>query len=520
MITKYEMLPNEHWWGGTTIHAYCPLTKNSDYHKDFTFDPENQTSPFFVSDFGRYIWSDEPFKVDIENGVFTFEGGEVTLTQAGDSLKEAFLDAARKHFPSDGVKLQSKFFTTAQYNTWMEFTYYPTQEGVLKYAREWVKRGFKPGVFMIDEGWHQHTAYGNWEFDFARFPNPKEMVDELHQLGYSVMLWVVPFVTPVGPKYVRSLRPLVGTDPEMAKHVYLRTANGEVALTKWWNGASAILDMREPYNQKYLDDQLQHLIKDYGIDGFKFDGGCVRHFASDNIINGELPEGHDPYACNVAWNEFGRRYPFHEYKDTYNGGGKNVIERLHDRKHSWTDNGINEIIPCAIVNGLLGNPFTCPDMVGGGEWSNRFTPGFQTDEELFVRMAQASALFPMIQFSWAPWLALKEENVLLCKKAAELHVAIADDLMKIVEESEKTGEPVLRSLEYYDPHKGYAEVEDEFLLGEKFLSAPIVTPNTYERKVFFPKGRWMDEDGNIFEGNTEAVLKAPIEKLLWFKNIA
>lgn len=168
---------------------------------------------------------------------------------------------------------------------------------------------------------------------------------------------------------------------------------------------------------------------------------------------------------------------------------------------------------------MIGHPFTCPDMIGGGEWTTKFLPGFQVDEELFVRMAQCSALFPMMQFSWAPWQALSEDNVLLCKKAQDLHLSLADDILKLVKESEKSGEPVLRSLEYNDPHQGYAEIEDEFMLGNLFLSAPVVTPNTYARKVTFPKGRWMDEDGNIFEGRTEQVLEAPIEKLLWFRNV-
>jgi len=50
MITKVLMLPDEHWWGGTTIHQYCPLTKDSQYHQDFRVSCENQTSTFFVSE--------------------------------------------------------------------------------------------------------------------------------------------------------------------------------------------------------------------------------------------------------------------------------------------------------------------------------------------------------------------------------------------------------------------------------------------------------------------------------------
>jgi alpha-glucosidase len=42
--------------------------------------------------------------------------------------------------------------------------------------------------------WTKH--WGNFEFDPSSFPNPKEMVDELHAKGFKVMVWVSPFISP------------------------------------------------------------------------------------------------------------------------------------------------------------------------------------------------------------------------------------------------------------------------------------------------------------------------------------
>jgi hypothetical protein len=61
-----------------------------------------------------------------------------------------------------------------------------------------------------------------WDFDRAGFPDPGEMVKQLNAWGFTVLLWVVPYVSIDGPDYERSLRPLKGTDPESAKHLYLR----------------------------------------------------------------------------------------------------------------------------------------------------------------------------------------------------------------------------------------------------------------------------------------------------------
>jgi len=517
MIKTVKILPGEHWWGGTTIHAFCPITDKSEYHQDFRISAGNQTMPGFISSLGRYIWIDGLFRVDVENGEFVFDCKGLELDESGSCLKDAFKNAQKKHFPCDKVELKEEFFTAPQYNCWIQFAYYPTQDGVLKYAREIVDNGYEPGVFIIDEGWHVHTDYGHWDFDFARFPEPKKMVDELHEMGFKVMLWVTPFVSPNGPRYFRSINPLVGTDPEAAKHLYKRNDKGEVAVIKWWNGYSAILDMTNNYDVDFLDKQLCYLIDEYGVDGFKFDGGATNQYTNSNIINGKYDETSDEEKSNRAWNEFGRRYPFHEYKDTYNGGGKNCIQRLHDRDHSWTNNGINELIPCAILCGLIGHPFICPDMIGGGEWRNRYTPGFEVDEELFVRMAQCSALFPMMQFSWAPWEALSEEYAKYCLDAAKLHLEFADELLALVKSAEQTGEPIIRSLDWAEPHKGYEAIVDEFLLGDDILVAPVVTKNTYKRDVVFPCGIWTDGEGNTFEGDRTYSLNAPIDKLLYFR---
>ena len=519
MIFRLKIKDDEYFWGGSTIHKICPLTQKSEYHADFRRLARNQTASLFISNLGRFVFSPEPFRVDVSDGEMILEGENIVLNEESSCLRDAYRLAQKLYFPCDKVKLQKEFFTAPQYNSWIQFAYYPTQEGVLKYAHDIIDNGYEPGIFIIDEGWTQHTAYGNWEFDFSRFLDPKKMVSELHSLGFKVMLWVVPFVCTNGPQYVRSLHPYIGTDPEMAKHIYKRTESGDVAVVKWWNGTSAILDMTNEWDEKFLETQLRHLIDDYGVDGFKFDGGALHHYCSSEVINGEYEKSHTAAQMNRAWNEFGRRFPFHEYKDTFFGGGKNCIQRLHDRDHRWENNGIDDIIPCAVTCGLIGHPFVCPDMVGGGEWRNRFTPGFETDEELFVRMAQCSALFPMIQFSWAPWEALSEESAKLCLEAAKLHSKMSGEILKLVEEAEISGEPIIRTLEYNNPHKGYKDIDDEYMVGEDILVAPVITKGTRERKVTFPEGEWCDEDGNIFEGDNAYTLKAPLEKLLWFRRI-
>ncbi len=521
MKFSVKFLENEHFWGGPTVYGTeMPIKSGSDYCRDNREDPGNQFMPLFISDMGRYIRSDDTFKAWVDGDTLNFEGdGKFELWEDGKCLRDAYLAAMEAHFPFDdsrkkGKKLPRKFFSTAQYNTWMEFTYDPTQAGVLDYAHSIIENGFEPGILIIDEGWH--TRYGLWEFDFAKFPAPKAMIDELHSLGFTVMLWVTPLVTADGQQFVMRTKDYLTADWDKN---FLRNAENEPAIVDWWNGYSAILDLRKEDDRKYFGERLDRLMKEYGVDGFKFDGGSYAMYRPENMINGTPREDHDPKELNIAWNEFGAQYEYHEYKDTFMGGGKSTIQRLCDRGHRWDDDGINTLLPCAIMQGLMGHPFICPDMIGGGSWSHNIIPGFKVDEELFIRMAQASSLFPMMQFSWAPWRVLSSESLEIIKKSAFLHKNMSAEIISLIEETEKTGEPILRSLEYNHPHSGYAEITDEFMLGRDILVCPIVTKGTFSKNIIFPEGRWLDAEGNVYEGGTSHLVDTPIDKLAWFRRV-
>ena len=521
MISRFKILPDEYFWGGATVFGTdMPITIGSSYCRDFRVNPRNQMMPLFLSSKGRYLWSDTTFKVWVEEDCLCFDGGEFELWEKGNCLRDAYLAAMEAHFPFEdtrrkGKKLPREFFRTAQYNSWMEFTYEPTQEGILRYAHAILDNGFAPGILIIDEGWHQH--YGQWQFDSNKFPDPKTMVDELHSLGFTVMLWVTPLITADGREFITATRP--DFNPKDWDKLFLRTRDGRPALVDWWNGVSAILDLRKECDKEYFGSRLQRLMNDYGIDGFKFDGGSYVMYHPSSLQNGEPREDHDPEALNRAWNEFGASFTYHEYKDTFKGGGKATVQRLCDRNHSWDNDGLNTLLPCAILQGLMGHPFICPDMIGGGEWTYNEMPNFIVDEELFIRMAQASALFPMMQFSWAPWRVLSPAANKIVADAAALHREMSEEIIALVNDAEKTGEPILRNLEYVFPHKGYAAITDEFMLGKDVLVCPVITKGTRSKTVIFPEGTWQGSDGKIYKGASSQEINTPLDSLVWFRKI-
>ena len=512
MIYSIEILKGECFFGGSVKDSLkMPFDSNSDFSCDLRTDGiSNQTMPILLSTKGRYIWSEEPFKFTFKNGKIIIEGNSVSVNESGETLKDAYKAAMEAHFPFDGRHLCETFFKKEQFNSWMQFMYNPTQEGILSYANKIIENGYEPGILIIDEGWQ--IDYGTWKFDPYKFPDPQKMCKELHGLGFRIMLWVVPYVSCSGYYYQEYTRFHPDSD-----NLFLRNDNGEISIVNWWNGNTAMLDFTKECDCRFLQKQLDELIDNFGIDGFKFDGGTYYSYSDMSVINGKHSPDITPDMRNNAWNDFGRKYEYHEYKDSYRQAGKNMIQRLCDRYHSWGDEGISSIVISSAVQGLLGTPFICPDMIGGGEWSSfKFELNSVVDEELFVRMAQSSAFLPMMQFSLAPWEVLNEENQKSVLKVARLHRSLSDYILKLVKASEKSGEPIVRHLAYDYPDEGFEYCNDCFMLGERYLVAPVLTKGVTERTLVLPKGKWRYVSGQIFDGG-KVTVSAELDTLPYFE---
>ena len=524
MQLTINIYDDEYWWGTTSaLGTKMPFSKETELVIDLnTSAAYNQIMPLLVSSKGRYIWSENPFCATFSKGTIALDGTDIIINNDGKNLKEAYLNACNQYFPFDNAQLPDEFFTTAQYNGWMQFTYNPTQDAVLEYAHGIIDNGFEPGILIIDEGWH--LPYGTWEFDKIKFPDPEAMVRELHLLGFKVMLWVCPFVRIDGEQYVKSM--FYGAEfceTKLSQDLYLRTNNEPwytPSIVQWWNGFSAILDFTNETDRTFLKTQLDSLVSNYGIDGFKFDGGAWYHYSNLNCRNGFVLDEEKKYLRNIAWNEFGRKYRYHEYKDSYKCGGKCSISRLCDKSHSWTQNGINTLIPNSLIQGLIGHPFICPDMIGGGSWSMFLKDDFVFDEELFVRMAQVSAYMPMMQFSLAPWQFLNKENLGYCLDAANKHKEISKEILELVNYSRYFGEPIIRHLAYEFPDQNYETTDDCFMFGSNTLVAPVILKGATYKTVKLPKGfSWEYIDGTIYNGGTTVTVNAPLSTLPVFKKI-
>ncbi|WP_449462623.1 glycoside hydrolase family 31 protein [Tardisphaera miroshnichenkoae] len=410
----------------------------------------------------------------------------------GDSVKELYYEFVGE--VGKPVSSPAPFLLSHPiYSTWAEYKQGVDQEKVLSYARGVLQRGFPVGTLEIDDKWEAH--YGDFTFDAKKFPDPLAMVRGLHDMGFSVTLWVYPFINLDSPNYELA-----------ASQGWLVLDGGSPLKVRWWNGDAGLIDVTNPRAREWFKGKLLSLQRDYGFDGFKFDAGDAGFFKEGSRTFGGVKPSQftDAYMEFIA-ESFGQTA---ETRVSTFSQRLGLLTRLGDKDSRWgLDNGLASIITSTLTYSVLGYPFVMPDMIGGNEYR-----GERCDQELFARWVEASAPMPSIQFSIIPW-RYDEKTTEIAKRYAWLHVALSKYTLRLVKEQTlKDGTPLIRSL-FFD-YDGFFDVADEFTLGEGLLFAPVVEKGATSREVTLPQGTWVDLwDGQEIQGPSKVRCDAPIYKL-------
>ncbi|MCK0147221.1 glycoside hydrolase family 31 protein [Arenibacter sp. F26102] len=510
---EIAILQDEYWWGGlSAIGHNTPYDSETIESHDLWGDNKgNQAQPLLLSSKGRYVWSESPIKYVFDKGKITVttRSGEIQSGSAGENLRDAYNFAVSNFFPPNGKTPEKLLFTKPQYNTWIELIYNQNEDDILKYAQAIIDKGYPPGVLMIDDNWQE--SYGTWEFSPRRFKDPKGMIKKLHGMGFKVMLWVCPFVS-ADTEIFRHLAKegMLLLDADRTQEVLWANTENKAAIIRWWNGASACLDLSNPRTQDWFEQRLKFLMDEYGVDGFKFDAGDA-DFYTDDIIS-FVPEI-NPNDHTTYFAKLGLQFPLNEYRASWKMAGLPLAQRLRDKNHSWND--LEKLIPDLMSQSLMGYAYTCPDMIGGGEHQS-FENSTTIDQELVVRSAQVHALMPMMQFSVAPWRVLSEENNQLCLEASLLHAKMGSLIQELAEEASRTGEPIVKPMALAYPNSGYETIKDQFMLGDHILVTPVIKKGERKRKVVLPKGKWKAENGETFRGGRTIEIDVPLSRLPYF----
>lgn len=427
------------------------------------------------------------------------EGARLAYTIHSHPTPVAAQQAFLESLPHPASPPPHDMFRDPIWTTWARFKMGIDQHWTLKFADEIIAHDFPHSIMEIDDKWSR--SYGDMIFDPIKFPDPKEMVRQLHDKGFRVTLWVTPFAAEHSHAFIEGL----------AQGFWVAGKSGEAEPIRWWQGEGYALDVTNDRAVAWYLDRLYQLREKYGIDGFKFDAGesC---FLPPNF------QCHQPILPNDythLWVErVAGRFEWAEVRSAYRNQSASLFVREWDRHSSWgLDNGLQSVITAALTFGLLGYPFVLPDMVGGNAYGSLLP-----DKELLIRWAQANALLPAMQFSIAPW-DFDEETIELCRKAVKWHTDNAQ-IFPLAEAATQTGHPIIRPISWLAPDDPTTyPIGSQFALGESTMVAPVMEAGARSRDFYLPAGTWRDvlRETTLEGGRWYKDYPAPLDYLPWFE---
>ncbi|MBK6765052.1 MAG: DUF4968 domain-containing protein [bacterium] len=399
------------------------------------------------------------------------------------------------------------------------WSYFPDTE-VRRLAQTFREKDIPCDVIYLDI--HYMDGYRVFTWDSTRFPEPQTLLSDLNKDGFKI----VPIIDP-GVKAEWGYKI---ADEGLAGNHFVRYPDHTVHVGEVWPGKSYFPDYSHPKTRIWWGKHVAEMRKQ-GVRGFWNDmnePACwgqafpLETIFHDNGLNSSHKKMHNLYALHMAQATYEgllKDFPY-ERPFILTRAGFAGIQRY---AASWTgDNLASEDhlelgIRLMLGMGLSGQPFVGTDI--GGFMG---TPS----PELFVRWMQVGALSPFCRThshygsnDKEPW-SFGENNEAIARKFIKFRYELLPTLYSLFYQSSQTGEPIWRPLFYEfqnDPKCYDWAYQQQFMLGENILVAPVTRVGQYTKKVYLPEGKWLDwNTKKVYEGQQEIIVDAHLDWLPMF----
>jgi sulfoquinovosidase len=356
------------------------------------------------------------------------------------------------------------------------------------------------GVWCEDWVGIRQTSFGrrlfwDWQWSRQRYPDLPDRIARLKRDGIAFLGYVNPYLAVDGSQYQEARR---------QGYLALRLESDEPYHVDFGEFDAAVVDFTNPAAFDWFADEIiGRQMLDFGIDGWMAD------FGEYLPVDLRLHDGSDPMDAHNLWpvlwarvnaEGIARRGKTGEatffMRAGYSGvqcscpllwaGDQCVDFSRHD--------GINTVITAALSAGLVGNCVSHAD-VGGYTSIN----GLVRTSELMTRWIELAAFTPVFRTHEGNRpddnLQIDSTPEILAHCAAFVRVfqALGPYRDHVLAEANVSGLPVQRPLFLHHPRQEETfTCQDQFLLGQDLLVAPVVEAGVRSRHVLLPgSGDWV-----------------------------
>lgn len=396
-------------------------------------------------------------------------------------------------------------------NQQSRYSYYPDSQ-VMNVATEYRRRDIPLDVLYLDI--HYMDGYRVFTWNPERFPQPKHLLDSLAAMGVKVVTIVDPGVK-VDSGFHLYLEGL-------ARHAFVTTLDGAPALGRVWPDTSVFPDFTKAAVRAWWGGS-QSALTSAGVRGIwndmnepaSFFGGTLSElvqFDGDGRPGTHL-EYHNQYGTLMARASYEglRRLrpdarPFVITRAGYTGMQRYTSIWTGDNRSTWDHLKVS--IPMVMSLGLSGQPFAGSD-IGGFAGA--------PSAELYGRWLQSAALLPFFRTHSAvgtprrePWV-YGAEHERANRGTIRLRMRMVPAMYTAFNQHARTGVPVVRPVFWSQLADSAAlGVNDEYLLGDHLLVAPVTDSAADARSVYLPAGRWYRVGSDsAYTGGQRVTVSAP-----------
>ena len=358
------------------------------------------------------------------------------------------------------------------------------------------------------EAWERWR--GSFVIDRERYPQIEDLVRQAHERGYKMSFWMFPYVQAEAdnPVYVEGVR----------EGYFVKNRVGLPYPLITFFGSEVVIDMTHPEAVAWFQERVASMYR-LGFDAHMNDFG--ESIPPDGVFyngrSGFEMRNLYPLLYVQAVDEAVRRVK--EDYVIYPRPGFTGMQRLAalqwpgDQNTDWSQSdGLPTAVRAMINVSMAGVPVHGSDI---GGWHDIVSP--PTDKELFLRWAELGAYSPWMRAHGGflhpvrePW-RFDEETVTIYRRLAEDHTRLFPYLYSWAVLASRTGEPIVRHPSLLWPgEEVWYGVEDEYLLGDALLVAPVVEQGATSREVRFPPGRWRHVTTGVVYEEGVARVPAPI----------
>lgn len=380
------------------------------------------------------------------------------------------------------------------------------EQDVYRLADEFRDSKMPIDVFGLEPGWQSHSYSCSYKWDSIRFPYHEKMLHYLNEKHYKVNLWEHLFVHPTADIYQD-----------------LMEYSGDYEV---WGGL--VPDFNMPQARQILINHHGKELIDKGVAGFKLDECDNSDYNASNwsFPNcAEFPSGLDGEQMHSLIGQL--------YQETILTAFKDRNQRTLSQVRS--SGALASSLPFVLYSDLYSHKEFIRGVVTSGFSGLLWSPEVRqaSSAEDLIRRVQSVVFSPHALLNcWRipnpPWKQVNREKNLageymenwretedICRKFFQIRMSLLPYLYAAFSKYHFQGIPPFRALvmDYPNDPKTY-HIDNQYIMGDSILVAPMVLEDGQAREVYLPKGTWYDFWTNkAYQGGLTYDITAQVDRI-------